>query len=123
MVHSDQGNQYTSKEFAEYCESIGIMQSMSKAGYPYDNAPMERYFNTLKNDLIYQHYYHTEEELYTAIEEFAYVHYTMYDRILIIITKRLLGHAMGLHRFIAKKLGRNVTKMLDHNIERQGNGD
>ena len=30
---------------------------------------MERYFNTLKNDLIYQHYYHTEEELYTAIEE------------------------------------------------------
>ncbi len=47
---------------------IGITQSMSKAGYPYDNAPMERYFNTLKNDLIYQHYYRTEEELYTAIE-------------------------------------------------------
>ena len=23
-------------------------QSMSKAGYSYDNAPMERYFNTLK---------------------------------------------------------------------------
>lgn len=22
---------------------------MGKAGYPYDNAPMERYFNTLKN--------------------------------------------------------------------------
>ena len=39
---------------------------MSKAGYPYDNAPMERYFNTLKNDLIYQHYYRTEDELYTA---------------------------------------------------------
>ena len=40
-----------------------------------NNAPMERYFNTLKNDLIYQHYYRTEEELYTAIEEFAYVQY------------------------------------------------
>ncbi len=46
---------------------------MSKAGYPYDNAPMERYFNTLKNDLIYQHYYRTQDELYTAVEEFAYV--------------------------------------------------
>lgn len=46
---------------------------MSKAGYPYDNDPMERYFNTLKNDLIYQHYYRTEDELYTAVEEFAYV--------------------------------------------------
>lgn len=74
-VHSDQGSQYTSKEFTEFCEELGITQSMSKAGYPYDNAPMERYFNTLKNDLIYQHYYRTEEELYTAVEEFAYVQY------------------------------------------------
>ena len=75
LVHSDQGSQYTSKEFTEFCETLGITQSMSKAGYPYDNAPMERYFNTLKNDLIYQHYYHTEQELYAAIEDFAYVHY------------------------------------------------
>ena len=26
-------------------------------------------------ECIYQHYYHTEDELYTAIEEFAYVQY------------------------------------------------
>lgn len=56
LVHSDQGSQYTSKEFTEFCEKLSITQSMSKAGYPYNNAPMERYFNTLKNDLIYQHY-------------------------------------------------------------------
>ena len=48
---------------------------MSKAGYPYDNAPMERYYNTLKNELINHHYYHSEKELYTSIEEFEYVHY------------------------------------------------
>ena len=75
ILHSDQGSQFTSKEFTEFCEKLGVTQSMSKARYPYDNAPMERYFNTLKNDLINQHYYHTEEELYTAVEEFAYVHY------------------------------------------------
>ena len=75
LLHSEQGSQYTSKEFTEFCEKLGIEQSMSKAGYPYDNAPMERYFNTLKNDLIYQHYYRTEDELYTAVEEFAYVQY------------------------------------------------
>ena len=75
ILHSDQGSQYTSKEFTEYCESVGITQSMSKAGCPYDNAPMERYYNTLKNELINHHYYHSEEELYEAIEEFAYVHY------------------------------------------------
>ena len=75
ILHSDQGSQFTSKAFVEFCESVHVTQSMSKAGYPYDNAPMERYFNTLKSDLIYQHYYHTEEELYTAVEEFAYVQY------------------------------------------------
>lgn len=75
VLHSDQGSQYTSKEFVEYCEHMKVRQSMSKAGYPYDNAPMERYFNTLKNELIYQHEYQTEAELYEAIEEFAYTTY------------------------------------------------
>lgn len=73
ILHSDQGSQFTSKVFTEYCESVGITQSMSKAGYPYDNAPIERYYNTL--ELINHHYYHSEKELYTSIEEFAYVHY------------------------------------------------
>ena len=50
-MHSDQGSQFTSKEFTEFCESVGITQSMSKAGYPYDNVPMEHYSNTLKNEL------------------------------------------------------------------------
>ena len=47
ILHSDQGSQYTSKEFTEYCEAVGITQSMSKAGCPYDNAPMERYYPSL----------------------------------------------------------------------------
>ena len=73
--HSDQESQFTSKDFTEFCQSVGITQSMSKAGYPYDNAPMERYYNTLKNELIYLHYYHNDEELNKAVEEFAYVRY------------------------------------------------
>lgn len=75
ILHSDQGSQYTSKDFTDFCAKAGITQSMSKAGYPYDNAPMERYYNTLKNELIYLHYYHTDEELNSSIEEFAYVTY------------------------------------------------
>lgn len=97
LLHSDQGSQYTSKEFTEFCEKCGITQSMSKAVYPYDNIPMERYFNTLKNDLIYKHYYRTEDELYIVVEKFEYVQYTMYVRILIMTTKRLTRHTTGLH--------------------------
>lgn len=46
---------------------------MSNAGYPYDNVLMERYYNTLKNELI--HHYYSKEELYTSIEEFEHVYY------------------------------------------------
>lgn len=48
---------------------------MSKAGYPYDNAPMERYFNTLKKECTNLREFQTEESLYQTIEEFAYVEY------------------------------------------------
>ena len=75
ILHSDQGSQYTSKAFVEFCESVHVTQSMSKAGYPYDNAPMERYFNTLKNECTNLYKFRTEEALYQAVEEFAYVSY------------------------------------------------
>lgn len=52
VIHSDQGLQYTSKDFTEFCSSNILTQSMSKAGCPYDNAPMERYFNTFKNEFL-----------------------------------------------------------------------
>ena len=75
ILHSDRGSQYTSKAFIEFCESVRITQSMSKAGYPYDNAPMERYFNTLKNECTNLYEFQTEEHLYQTVEEFAYVTY------------------------------------------------
>ena len=75
LLHSDQGTQYTSKAFVEYCESVHVTQSMSKAGCPYDNAPMERYFNTLKNECTNLYEFRTEEALYQTVEEFAYVTY------------------------------------------------
>lgn len=75
VLHSDQGSQYTSRLFVEFCEGAGIIQSMSKAGYPYDNAPMERYFNTLKNECTNLYEFRSEEDLYQTVEEFAYVTY------------------------------------------------
>ena len=51
ILHSDQGTQFTSLEFILHCQELGITQSMSHAGCPYDNSPMERYYNTLKEEL------------------------------------------------------------------------
>ena len=75
ILHSDQGSQFTSKEFVRSCEALFIQQSMSRAGCPYDNAPIERYFNTLKHKLIHLFEYRTEGELDAAVAEFAYAWY------------------------------------------------
>ena len=50
-----------------------LTQSMSKAGHPYDNAPMECYFNTLKNECVNLYEFLKEESLYQIVEEFVYV--------------------------------------------------
>ncbi len=45
--------EYTSWEFVTFCKNKNVTQSMSKAGCPYDNAPMERFYNTFKNSFYY----------------------------------------------------------------------
>jgi orfB (fragment) len=84
---------------------------MSKAGYSYDNAPIERYFNTLKNEEIYLYHYHDEQELYIAIEDFAYVKYNHHVcPMRITDVSPLLSHGI-----VYKKSVTSVTKTLDYN--------
>ena len=75
ILHSDQGTQFTSWDFVDYCKEKGIVQSMSKAGCPYDNAPMERFYNTFKNELIYQNTYYNEESLDEAVNKYVFLWY------------------------------------------------
>ena len=63
ILHSDQGVQFASYDFVNFCRKHGITQSMSKAGCPYDNAPMERYYNTFKNCFYYRFTFENEELL------------------------------------------------------------
>lgn len=48
LFHSDRGCQYTSLAFRRRIESCGLVQSMSAAGYCYDNAAAESFFATIK---------------------------------------------------------------------------
>ena len=75
ILHSDRGSQFTSKSFCEFCECYNIIRSMSCAGCPYDNAVMERYYGTMKNEWIYLHEYNDDLELYDSIDYFAYFCY------------------------------------------------
>lgn len=72
ILHSDQGSQFTSKEFNDFCEGSFVQQSMSRAGCPYDNAPMERYYNTLKNEFANLFSFKSEQKMDDAINQFSY---------------------------------------------------
>ena len=75
ILHSDQGVQYTSKVFNDFCEDNSIQQSMSRAGCPYDNAPMERFYNTFKNEHYCHHDFRSIESLDESTQKFIMVHY------------------------------------------------
>lgn len=51
MVHSDRGSQYASEEFRTMLWKNKLLQSMSRKGDCWDNAPTESFFSTLKLEL------------------------------------------------------------------------
>lgn len=50
MFHSDQGCQYTALSLRKFLTKNGILQSMSRRGQCWDNAAMESFFGTLKQE-------------------------------------------------------------------------
>jgi putative transposase len=52
LFHSDQGCQYSSQAFRSALKRHGIQQSMSRRGNCWDNAPVERFFASLKYERI-----------------------------------------------------------------------
>ena len=50
--HSDRGSQYACGEYQAALSQRGIRCSMSRKGDPWDNAPKESFFGTLKTELV-----------------------------------------------------------------------
>jgi transposase InsO family protein len=50
--HSDRGSQYCSEEYRRLIDHYMMKASMSRKGNCYDNAPMESFFGTLKQELV-----------------------------------------------------------------------
>lgn len=51
IVHTDQGSEYTSREYVNFLESLGISISMSKKASPWENGYQESFYNNFKTDL------------------------------------------------------------------------
>jgi putative transposase len=74
IIHSDQGSQFGSDEFARWCKGHRLSPSMSRRGNCWDSAVTESFFSSLKSELIKKRIYpnraQVKSEIFEYIEEF-----------------------------------------------------
>ena len=78
--HSDRGSQYCSSDFMKLLDTFNMKASMSRKGNCYDNAPMESFWGTLKNELVYHQRYVTREQAIREITEYIEIFYNRQRR-------------------------------------------
>lgn len=73
--HRDQGNQYRACVYQRMLARRGVVPSMSRKGNGYDNAPVESFFSSLKNELVRHRRFAHHAEARDAIAEYIEVFY------------------------------------------------
>lgn len=75
LHHSDRGSQYASEDYRRLLEQRGITCSMSRKGNCWDNAVVESFFSSLKQELVYLSTFKTRQEAQLALFEYIEVFY------------------------------------------------
>jgi putative transposase len=79
ILHSDQGQQYTSHAYHVLTQQYNITPSMSRRANCWDNAPMENFFGHFKEEALRHFKTPTFEEAKQIVDE--YIHFFNYERI------------------------------------------
>jgi transposase InsO family protein len=80
IQHSDRGVQYASGPYRKILADHKLVASMSRKGNCLDNAPMESFFGSLKNELVHRTRFKTRDEARRAIFEYIEVWYNRQRR-------------------------------------------
>lgn len=75
MHHSDQGSQYTAKQYRDRLRTLGITASMSRKGNPRDNAVVESFFSNLKNELTHHRSFTNQTQARSEIFDYIEIFY------------------------------------------------
>ncbi len=70
IFHSDRGSQYTSQQFQKRLKKHGMKASMSGKGACWDNAVVERFFGSLKNEWLFNIYHLTRESMKQDVQHY-----------------------------------------------------
>ena len=75
LHHSDRGSQYCSHDYQQLLRGYGMTASMSRKGNCWDNAPMESFFNSLKNERVFHRRYADRAEAKADLFDYIEVFY------------------------------------------------
>jgi len=75
IFHSDKGAQYTSAEFARFCQANGLRTSTGRTGVCWDNAAAESFFGALKNEMSYRQSLPDRAQARFAVADYIEVFY------------------------------------------------
>ena len=70
IINTDQGSQFTAKEFAQAVEARGCRLSMDGCGVWRDNVFVERLWKTVKYEEVYLHAYGSVSEARESIMQY-----------------------------------------------------
>lgn len=73
--HSDQGSQYCAHDYRRLLKQFGMQASMSRRGNCYDNAPIESFWGTLKNELVHHQRFETRQQAKQEVTEYIEIFY------------------------------------------------
>jgi len=76
--HSDRGSQYASKAFRRLLKAHGIKGSMSRKGDCWDNAVVESFFGSLKQERVHWRHYQTRYGAQQDILDYISMFYNSY---------------------------------------------
>jgi len=80
LHHSDRGCQYTSHAYCQQLELLGMVVSMSRKGNCWDNAVMESFFGSLKEECVGSTVYPSHEQARCSLFEYLEVYYNRQRR-------------------------------------------
>ena len=75
LIHSDQGSQFTSRDWASFLKHHNLEHSMSRRGNCHDNAVAESFFNLLKRERIRRRTYKSRADARQDVFEYIEMFY------------------------------------------------
>ncbi|AIK36863.1 integrase core domain protein [Bacillus pseudomycoides] len=78
LLHSDQGFQYTSRQYNQLLKKYQMKASMSRKGNCWDNACIENFFSHFKSECFHLYSFHKADEVKFAVRK--YIHFYNHQR-------------------------------------------